>query len=394
VYGRSYPRLGHETIGVPSRCLARADGPGRNRVQPVKAERAQLVPEPGISVEELQLATRNSGMPLEALDWDLTPVGLHYLLIHYDIPRVDSAAWSLRIGGRVRRPFALSLAELHARPARTVPVTMECAGNGRARLDPRPFSQPWLVEAVGTAEWTGTPLPLVLEEAELLDDAVEVVFTGLDHGMEGGIEQDYERSLPIAEASRDDVLLAYEMNGEPLLPQHGFPLRLVVPGWYGMTNVKWLARITGVAEPFAGFQQAEGYRMLRDPDDAGEPVTRMAPRALMVPPGFPDFMTRRRFVALGPCPIRGRAWSGVAPITQVQVSADEGRSWHDASLDHDLGEYAWRSWSWTWQPEAPGDYELWCRAHDGAGNEQPVAAEWNVKGYANNAVQRVPVTVR
>ena len=196
---------------------------------------------------------------------------------------------------------------------------MECAGNGRARLEPRPVSQPWLVEAVGTAEWTGTPLRLLLEEAELLDDAVEIVFTGLDHGMEGGIEQDYARSLSIAETSGDDVLLAYEMNGEPLLPQHGFPLRLVVPGWYGMTNVKWLARITAVAEPFTGFQQAEGYRLLRDRDDPGEPVTRMAPRALMVPPGFPDFMTRRRFVAPGKCPVRGRAWSGLAPVTQVQA---------------------------------------------------------------------------
>jgi sulfane dehydrogenase subunit SoxC len=352
-------------------------------------------PETGVSVEELQLATRNSGMPLEALDWALTPVGLHYLLIHYDIPRVDSATWSLHVGGRVRRSLTLSLAELRSRPARTVAVTMECAGNGRARLEPRPVSQPWLVEAVGTADWTGTPLRLLLEDAGLLDDAVEIVFTGLDHGMEGGIEQDYARSLPIAEASRDEVILAYEMNGQPLLPQHGFPLRLVVPGWYGMTNVKWMERITAVAEPFAGFQQAEGYRMLRDPDDAGEPVTRMAPRALMVPPGFPDFMTRRRFVAFGACPLRGRAWSGDAPITRVQVSADQGGTWHDALLDDaDLGPYAWRSWSWTWKPEAPGDYELWCRASDAAGGEQPVSADWNVKGYANNAVQRVPVTVR
>jgi sulfane dehydrogenase subunit SoxC len=352
-------------------------------------------PEGGISVEELQLATRNSGMPLEALDWPLTPVGLHYLLIHYDVPRVDTGAWSLQVGGRVRRPLMLSLDEVRSRPARTVTVTMECAGNGRARLEPRPISQPWLVEAVGTAEWTGTALRPLLEEAELLDDAVEIVFSGLDHGMEAGVEQDYERSLSIADASRDGVILAYEMNGQPLLPQHGFPLRLVVPGWYGMTNVKWLARITAVAELFRGFQQAEGYRMLRDPDDTGEPVTRMMPRALMVPPGFPDFMTRRRFVGIGPCTIRGRAWSGVAPITGVQVSADCGRTWHDASLDEpDLGPYAWRSWSWTWEPETPGEYELWCRARDGEGNEQRAAANWNVKGYANNAVQRVPVTVR
>jgi sulfane dehydrogenase subunit SoxC len=367
------------------------------RVQPVDAGETTggTTAESAISVDELQLATRNSGMPLEALDWALTPVGLHYLLIHYDIPRVDSATWSLEVGGRVRRPFTLSLAELRSRPARTVAVTMECAGNGRARLEPRPVSQPWLVEAVGTAEWTGTPLRALLEEAELLDGAVEIVFTGLDHGTEAGIEQDYERSLPVAEASRDDVLLAYEMNGEPLLPQHGFPLRLVVPGWYGMTNVKWLACISAVSEPFAGFQQAEGYRMLRDPDDAGEPVTRMAPRALMVPPGFPDFMTRRRFVAVGACPVRGRAWSGAAAVTQVQVSADLGRTWYDAALDDaELGPYAWCSWSWTWKPDAPGDFELWCRARDAAGNEQPVSADWNVKGYANNAVQRVPVTVR
>jgi DMSO/TMAO reductase YedYZ molybdopterin-dependent catalytic subunit len=361
----------------------------------VNGEAASETPETCISVDELQLATRNSGMPLEALDWAVTPVGLHYLLIHYDIPRVDTTAWSLRVGGRVGKPLTLSLAELHSRPAQTVAVTMECAGNGRARLEPRPLSQPWLVEAVGTAEWTGTPLRSLLEESDLLDDAVEIVFTGLDHGMEGGVEQDYERSLSIADACRDEVLLAYEMNGQPLLPQHGFPLRLVVPGWYGMTNVKWLARITAVNEPFTGFQQAEGYRMLRDRDDPGKPVNRMVPRALMVPPGFPDFMTRRRFVAAVPCPIRGRAWSGLAPITHVQVSTDLGRNWNDAVIDDtDLGSYAWRSWSWTWEPEGSGDYELWCRARDASGNEQPVDADWNVKGYANNAVQRVPVTVR
>ena len=350
---------------------------------------------PDIGVDELQLAARNSGMPLEALEWPVTPLGLHYLLIHYDIPRVDASTWSLEIDGLVDRPLTLSLDDVRARPSETVAVTMECAGNGRARLEPRPVSQPWLVEAVGTAEWTGTPLRALLEEAGLRDDAVEIVFTGLDHGVEGGVEQDYARSLSIAAASRDEVILAYEVNGEPLPPQHGFPLRLVVPGWYGMTNVKWLARITAAAEPFSGYQQAEGYRMLRNADDPGEPVTRMAPRALMAPPGFPDFMTRRRFVARGPCAIRGRAWSGHAPITQVEVSADCGRSWHPAFLDDDdLGRYAWRGWSWTWEPDASGDYELWCRARDAAGNEQPEIADWNVKGYANNEVQSVPVTVR
>jgi len=353
-----------------------------------------LAPDAGLSADELQLAARNSGMPLEALDWALTPIGLHYLLIHYDIPRVDPTTWSLQVGGRVHRSLALSLDELRARPAETVAVTMECAGNGRAQLEPRPVSQPWLVEAVGTAEWTGAPLRPLLDEAELLDDAIEVVFTGLDHGMEGGIEQDYERALPIAEASRNDVILAYEVNGQPLPPQHGFPVRLLVPGWYGMTNVKWLTRVTAVAEPFTGYQQAEGYRLLHEPDETGEPLSRIAPRALMVPPGFPDFMTRRRFVTIGACPIRGRAWSGVAPVESVQASCDLGATWHDARLDDDdLGPYAWRGWSWTWEPAAPGEYELWCRARDAADNEQPVEPPWNLKGYANNAVHRVPVTV-
>src|SRR6266480_7656711 len=222
-----------------------------------------------IGVDELQLAARNSGMPLEALDWPITPLGLHYLLIHYDIPRVDPASWSLHVGGRVRGALTLSLDDLRSRPGRTIPVTMECAGNGRARLEPRPVSQPWLVEAVGTAEWTGTPLRALLDEAGVDDDAIEIVFTGLDHGIEGGIEQDYERSLSVADAR------------------------------------------------------------------------------------------------------------------------------HDAQLDDaELGPYAWRTWSWTWEPEGPGDYELWCRARDATGNEQPVDANWNVKGYENNVVQSVPVTVR
>src|SRR4051812_4480452 len=207
----------------------------------------------GISLEELQLAARNHGLPLEALRYPITPVGLHYLLIHYDIPVVDPEAYRLEVRGR--RALSLSLADLRARPAVELPTTMECAGNGRARLDPRPISQPWLNEAVGTARWRGAPLRPLLEEAGL-QGAVDVVFHGLDRGVEGEEEQRYARSLPLAEALRDEVLLAYDMNGGPLPPQHGFPLRLVVPGWYGMTNVKWLAEIELSQEPFTGYQMA------------------------------------------------------------------------------------------------------------------------------------------
>jgi sulfane dehydrogenase subunit SoxC len=346
-----------------------------------------------ISPEELQLAARNHGMPLEALRWPVTPAGLHYLLIHYDVPVVDPASWRLEIGGLVERPLSLTLDDLHARPAVEHAVTMECAGNGRARLTPRPVSQPWLHEAVGTAVWGGTPLAGLLEEAGLLPDALEVLFTGLDRGIEGGEEQAYQRSLGLHDALIPDVLLAWEMNGAPLLPQHGFPLRLVVPGWYGMTSVKWLASVEVVAEPFRGYQMTAAYRYRDEEDDEGEPVTRIQPRALMAPPGIPDFFTRARTVPLGRVELEGRAWSGLAPVAGVDVSTD-GETWQEAELERDVdGRWAWCRWSFAWEPPGPGEYVLSCRARDEAGDVQPNDPPWNLGGYANNGVQRVTVTV-
>jgi sulfane dehydrogenase subunit SoxC len=343
-----------------------------------------------ISREELQLAARNHGMPLEALGHEITPLGLHYLLIHYDIPVVDPAAWRLTVGGRVERDLELTLDELRAREPVTAPVTMECAGNGRADLEPHVVSQPWLAEAVGTMEWTGVPVAALLAEAGLAGDALEVVFTGLDRGVEGGVEQLYERSLSIAEA--ENGLLAYACNGEPLPPQHGFPLRLVVPAWYGMTNVKWLQRITVVAEPFEGYQMITGYRMRRDEDDPGTPVTRIEPRSLMTPPGIPDFMTRQRFLPPGPVRLEGRGWSGWAPIERVEVSVDGGASWMSAQLGEPPGPAAWAPWWLDWDAPA-GEHVLCARAHDASGRSQPDAPPWNVGGYANNAIQRIPLTV-
>ena len=351
-----------------------------------------MTPE-GISLEELQLAARNHGMPLEGLRWDVTPVGLHYLLIHYDIPVVDDA-WRLTVDGNVGERLELSLDDVHALPAHEVVATMECAGNGRARLAPRPVSQPWLQEAVGTGRWRGARLRDVLERAAPGDGAVEVVFTGLDRGVEGDEEQSFQRSLPLDLARDGDVLLAYELNGGPLPPQHGSPLRLLVPGWYGMTNVKWLTRLTVVDEPFAGYQQARGYRMRRDEDDAGVPLERILPRALVAPPGIPEFMTRERTVDAGVVMLEGRAWSGFAPIESVDVSDDDGASWSPARVEpQQLGRWAWQRWTFEWTAK-PGRRVLACRARDGAGNIQPLEPDWNVGGYGNNAVQRVPVIVR
>jgi DMSO/TMAO reductase YedYZ molybdopterin-dependent catalytic subunit len=347
-----------------------------------------------ITREELGLAARNHAMPLEALRYQVTPVGLHYLLIHYDIPGVDPADWRLEVDGRVRRPLSLSLAALRRRPGRTIVSTMECAGNGRAMLSPRPLSQPWLLEAVGTAEWHGVPLGDLLDEAEPLADATEVVFTGADRGIEGGIDQHYQRSLALDEALRDDVVLAYALNGAPLPPQHGFPLRLLVPGWYGMTNVKWLTRISVLDEPFAGPQQARSYRFRQHEEADGDPVTRIEPRSLMMPPGIPDFLTRRRIVPTGRCVLQGRAWSGWAPIALVEVSVDGGRTWQAGELAGDAASpWAWESWTYRWDPPGPGEYELCSRATDGTGRVQPTSTVWNLGGYANNAVHRLAVTV-
>jgi DMSO/TMAO reductase YedYZ molybdopterin-dependent catalytic subunit len=353
----------------------------------------ELSTNPDITLEELQLAARNHSMPLEALQYPITPVGLHYLLTHFDIPQIDPAEWRLTIGGRVRRPFTLTLDDVKGRPAVTRAVTLECAGNGRAKLSPRPISQPWLFEAVGNAEWTGTRLRPLLDAAGPLEDAVEVVFTGLDRGVQHGIEQQYERSLTLAEASREDVFLAYTVNGQPLPPQHGFPLRLVVPGWYGMTHVKWLRSITVLDRPFRGYQQEPAYHVTSSEDELGEPVTRILPRSLMVPPGIPDFLSRTRRLGLGTWILEGRAWSGQGRVVRVEVSTDGGRSWVDAELGEDGGDFAWQSWRSPWVVAQEGEHELCCRATDATGSVQPLTTRWNAQGMCNNQVQRIAVVV-
>jgi DMSO/TMAO reductase YedYZ molybdopterin-dependent catalytic subunit len=350
-------------------------------------------PGEGISPDELALAGRNHALLLEAMRHDVTPPGLHYVLVHYDVPYVDAATWALSVDGHVARPLSLDLDRLRSYPSVSIPVTMECAGNGRAHLEPRPVSQPWLEGAVGTAVWTGARLADVLADAGPTSSAVDVVLTGADHGIERGVEQDYARGLSLADALRPDVLLAYEMNGQALPPQHGFPLRAVVPGWYGMTSVKWLTAITVTDTAYDGFQNAIAYRFKDSFDDVGEPVTTIAVRALMVPPGFPDFGSRRRIVDAGAVVLSGRAWSGRGAVTKVEVSYDGGTTWFVADLEPPLGAYAWARWTATWEA-TPGDHELCVRATDSSGATQPTSPAWNAQGMANNGVQRVLVHVR
>jgi len=345
------------------------------------------------SRQEVQLANRNAGTLLEALRHDLTPPGLHYLLNHFDVPYVPSAEdWTLNIDGLVDRPLTFTLGELKRCSERTLPVTLECAGNGRAAIVPRNQSQPWHHEAVSTAEWTGTPLSPLLERAGLTANARDIVFYGRDRGFDGGIEHNYGRSLRPEQALGGDVLLVWAMNGSPLPPQHGFPLRLVVPGWYGMTSVKWLDRIQVIDHAFDGFQQINTYIYRENADEPGVPVTTMRVKSLMVPPGIPDWYSRHRLLERGPVELFGRAWSGGGvPVTKVEVAVDG--QWQDAVLAPENGSYAWRGWHMQWDASL-GEHELMCRATDANGNTQPLQQRFDHGGFGNNSVHRVAVTVR
>jgi DMSO/TMAO reductase YedYZ molybdopterin-dependent catalytic subunit len=340
--------------------------------------------------EELALAGRNRGMPLEALRHDLTPTGLHYLLIHFDIPP-EPAGWKLHISGCVDHPFDIDLDGLKALPSKTLRVTLECAGNGRGQLSPRYPSVPWLEEGVSTADWTGVPLALVLARAGLRSDAQDIVFRGADRGFDRGVEHEFARSLAPELARREEVLLAYAMNGEALPPQHGAPLRLVVPGWYGMASVKWLYAIDAIEGRFDGLQQASGYHFRSAAGEKGEPCRLMRVNSLMVPPGIPDFYTRGRVAAAGAIELTGRAWSGAGEIEKVELAVNG--VWRDAVVERRQFEHAWQAWRATWEAR-PGEHELACRATDSSGERQPLEAPWDASGFGNNGVQRIPVTVR
>lgn len=318
---------------------------------------------------------------------------MHYTLSHFDIPNLDARRFRLRVGGALAAPLELALDEVKALgPARTVRVTLECAGNGRAGMSPRYPSMPWLHGGVGTAEWTGVPLRALLDRARLDRAVREVAFLGADRGFDSGVEHAFGRSLALEEARREDVLLVWAMNGQPLAPQHGAPLRLVVPGWFGMASVKWLAAIEAREQPYDGYQQVIGYHYRKQAGERGVPITHARVKSLMVPPGIPDWYTQRRLVERGRVVVEGRAWSGGGtPVRRVELGVDGG--WRAASLQAAEHPYAWQRWECAWDA-TPGEHQLSCRATDASGAVQPMAPEWNRAGMGNNAVQVVAVTVR
>ncbi|MBI2910630.1 MAG: sulfite oxidase [Chloroflexi bacterium] len=313
-----------------------------------------------------------------------------YVRNHFPIPQLDGATWRLRVGGLVDRPLTLSLRDLHNLPAQTHAVTLECAGNGRSLLEPAVEGEQWDLGAVSTAEWTGVPLVEVLERAGIKISAREVIFRGVDWGALPGTSQTthFARSLKVDDARNPDVLLAYGMNGEPLPIQHGYPLRLVVPDWYGVASVKWLSDIEVTDAPFSGHYQVGAYFFEREDEGqvVREPVTLQRVRALITEPGADER------VQCGDLAIRGVAWSGAAPIARVEVSVG-GERWEEAHLIGQRSRHSWQWWELLTRVERPGPTRLRARATDLAGRTQPDGPEWNRLGYGVNAIHEVAIHV-
>jgi len=345
-----------------------------------------------VSYEETRLAFRNHGIHLELLDQPTTPLASHYQLIHFDVPSLRSDGYQVTLQGAVNRPLTLRLADLKRRPIVHQEAVLECAGTGRSYAHPRAIYVPWFNEDIGMFRYTGTPLAPILREAGLKPEATEVVFTGQDAGWDLGIRHHFERALPIDEAMLDGVILAWEANGQPLLPAHGFPLRLIVPTWYGMASVKWLKAITVIDHPFQGVQQAQVYRMTFSASDAGRPIQKKLVRSTLVPPGEPELLSRHRFVRAGRQQLVGRAWTGTGRITRVQVTTDNLRTFQDAVVEPPTSRFAWQRFHFTWNA-TPGEHVIGSRATDSEGHVQPLRPLWNIQGMEQHAVERVGVRV-
>jgi DMSO/TMAO reductase YedYZ molybdopterin-dependent catalytic subunit len=327
-----------------------------------------------LSEEPLNAETR-----LDRQRGTIVPAGHHYVRTHFGISEGPGEVW---IDGEVRAPRGVTVEEVRMVQSRTMVVTLECAGNGRKFLEPPTPGEQWGLGAVGTSEWTGAPLDSVIER-EWLPSAVEVVFRGMDEGTpkDLGRRIAYERSLPIEVARRDDVIVAYAMTGKPVPPEHGGPLRLIVPGWYGMASVKWLAEIQVLDRPFEGFFQKDRYVI------DGRPLRSIEPRAVIASP--PDGAD----VDGGSLEVRGYAWSGYAPVERVDLSEGDGKSLGSTTVRAGATPFAWQEFAFRVSLD-PGDHVLIVRATDRGGNTQPVSQRWNALGYANNAARPVRIRVR
>jgi sulfite oxidase len=307
--------------------------------------------------------------PLRLDDGILTPVSQFYVRNNFPIPDPPT---EMTIGGAVQQSVRLTPADVRQLPRRRLTATLECAGNGRSFMKPPVPGEQWRLGAVSTADWEGISLSEVLELARPMPDAVEILFQSADG---------FARSLPMDQALHRDTLLVDTMNGASLTPAHGSPLRLLVPGWYGMASVKWLAHIEAVRTPFRGHFQVERYII------GDRPLRAMQPRSLILDPADGVVLPQRNQS------IRGVTWTGSGHVTEVQVSDDGGGRWLSATFADPPQPYTWRRWSCDWLPRRSGPTSLVARATDSSGNRQPLEPVWNELGYANNAAIAAHVLV-
>lgn len=319
-------------------------------------------------------------------DWT-TPNERFFIRSHFGEPELADDH-RIVIGGAVARPGSISISELAAMAKVEQTVTLECAGNSRSYLSPPGIGLQFRHGAVGNAVWEGVPLARLLEPAGIDPGAVEVLFRGADSGIEAGEHMYFERSLPLAQALDPHTIVALSMDRQPLTRAHGYPARLIVPGWYGMASVKWLTEIQVLTESFGGHFQSDAYTFIEPGTRSGpnRPVTRMAVKSVITSPLQDERLS-------GPVTISGFAWSGHGAIAGVQISTDNGATWSEAELADSDNSRAWRRWEFPWRPTGGGHYVLRVRARDEAGNSQPDSASWNYRGYVNNAVQALSVIV-
>jgi len=321
-----------------------------------------------------QYDPKNLETPFDRVDSFITPTELFYIRSHFPAPKLDLAGYRLRVDGAVRNPFSLSYQELRDLPSETRVAVLECAGNSRVFLVPEVEGAQWELGAVGNAEWTGVPLTVLLERAGLEADACEIVLEGADHGTPkerpvppGTIS--YVRSLPRDKAQQREVLIAYQMNGSDLPIDHGFPVRAIVPGHYGMASVKWLTRIHAVREPFEGYWQTSDYAYWDNQD--GPPVRRalgeMKLKSEIARPSAYETLEPNQVYT-----VFGAAWAGETETTVISVSTDGGQTWNAAEFIDPARRHTWRRWKFEWlTPTKPGQYTLLARAKDSKGNVQP-----------------------
>jgi DMSO/TMAO reductase YedYZ molybdopterin-dependent catalytic subunit len=332
--------------------------------------------------------------PLRYFDSWLTPVDAFFVRQHIPRPAtINAAAYRLTVNGMTSKAIELTLADLQKLPQHTVPATIECTGNGRAFYTPKVPGIQWGRGAIGNAEWSGPRIADILKLAGASASAAYLETDGADTGVAS--TPDFVRSLPMKKALDPATLLALKMNGQPLPDIHGFPARLIVPGWDGTSSVKWVIRLSAVAEANKGFFMNPGYRYPKYSLPPGSPAK---PAELEVIEGMPVKSTivapeDQSKLGLGTIAIRGFAWAGEEAIERVEVSTDGGSRWRDADLSSPKLPFAWRLWRLDWKPSAPGYYTIMSRATDSARRVQPIVAAWNPSGYLWNAIDRVGVTV-